>query len=194
MESNQQVEAFARVVQSAGPAQEYCFLWIDWWATCMTKAEWSGWMQAIGSVAAILCAVGVAAWQLRAEARRNRKVVLALFRPFAGALIALPLKLPKDGSRSLWDIRLTRLLLEGELRRFESIPLHALVGKEEMGFMAMRLGALQALEALKIVESAVEKSDTDLLVSVEAYKFLQSTIENCKQATEEGLTHFKEKF
>ena len=56
MESNQLIEAFARAVESAKPAQEYCFLWIDWWATCMTKAEWSGWMQAIGAALALLAA------------------------------------------------------------------------------------------------------------------------------------------
>ncbi|HEU4457769.1 MAG TPA: hypothetical protein VFR90_01440 [Methylibium sp.] len=33
---------------------EYCLLWINWWPLCMTKAEWSGWVQAIGSIAAIL--------------------------------------------------------------------------------------------------------------------------------------------
>lgn len=36
-----------------GVAPEYCFLWINHWATCMTKSEWSGWMQAVFSVAAI---------------------------------------------------------------------------------------------------------------------------------------------
>lgn len=45
------------------PAPEYCFLWIDWWPMCMTKAEWSGWVQAIGSIAAILVAVKVASQQ-----------------------------------------------------------------------------------------------------------------------------------
>ncbi len=30
-----------------GNSQEYCFLFVDWWPFCMTKSEWSGWMQAI---------------------------------------------------------------------------------------------------------------------------------------------------
>lgn len=44
--------------------QEYCFLWIDWWATCMTKSEWSGWVQALGSIVAILASAGIVYWQV----------------------------------------------------------------------------------------------------------------------------------
>ena len=35
------------------PPPEYCLFWIDWWPLCMTKSEWSGWMQAAGAVFAI---------------------------------------------------------------------------------------------------------------------------------------------
>lgn len=75
MEPNQLIEALARAVESAKPAQEYCFLWIDWWATCMTKAEWSGWMQALGSVFAIGFSGAIAARQIKAartEAETDR--------------------------------------------------------------------------------------------------------------------------
>lgn len=40
-------------------APEYCFLWIDWWPLCMSKSEWSGWVQAIFSVIAILAAFAI---------------------------------------------------------------------------------------------------------------------------------------
>lgn len=53
------------------PAPEYCLLWIDWWPLCMTKAEWSGWVQAIGSVAAIGLSVWVVQRQHRLELRRQ---------------------------------------------------------------------------------------------------------------------------
>jgi hypothetical protein len=32
----------------------YCLLWIDWWPICMNKSEWASWVQAVGSVVAIL--------------------------------------------------------------------------------------------------------------------------------------------
>jgi len=41
------------------PAPEFCFLAIDWWPFCMTKAEWSGWVQAIFSVVAIVAAFAI---------------------------------------------------------------------------------------------------------------------------------------
>lgn len=50
------------------PAAEYCFLWIDWWPMCMTKAEWSGWAQAVGSFMALLLAI-VLAGKARRDAR-----------------------------------------------------------------------------------------------------------------------------
>lgn len=45
---------------------EYCVLGIDWWPLCMTKAEWSGWMQAIFSVLAIGFAGAFALLPIRA--------------------------------------------------------------------------------------------------------------------------------
>ena len=29
-------------------ADEYCFLWLNLGLTCMNKAEWASWVQAIG--------------------------------------------------------------------------------------------------------------------------------------------------
>lgn len=55
MTAQEVYDGLARAVEAAKPAQEYCVLWFwtDWWPMCMTKAEWSGWMQAVFSVAAI---------------------------------------------------------------------------------------------------------------------------------------------
>lgn len=47
------------------PTPEYCLLWIDWWPLCMTKAEWSGWVQAFGAVLAILAGAAAVWWQVR---------------------------------------------------------------------------------------------------------------------------------
>lgn len=60
MDANQLIKALGDAAAAAKPPQEYCLLWFwtDWWPMCMTKAEWSGWMQAFGSVAAL----GIAVW------------------------------------------------------------------------------------------------------------------------------------
>ncbi|MGJ7544340.1 hypothetical protein [Variovorax sp. LT1R16] len=63
---------------------EFCFLWLDWWPFCMTKSEWSGWAQAIFSVAAIVAAVWISERQQRklrqAELRGQTEIRLALVR------------------------------------------------------------------------------------------------------------------
>ena len=41
------------LINVAIKSDEYCFLWIDWWATCLTKSEWAAWIQAIFSILAI---------------------------------------------------------------------------------------------------------------------------------------------
>lgn len=51
------------------PTPEYCLFWVDWWPICMTKGEWSGWVQAVGSVIAIMAAAGAVWWQVHTQHR-----------------------------------------------------------------------------------------------------------------------------
>ncbi|RZI78743.1 MAG: hypothetical protein EOP38_27175, partial [Rubrivivax sp.] len=55
-------------------AAEYCLLWVNWWPMCMAKGEWSSWVQAIGSVAAILWSSRLIRAQHRLELRRSELV------------------------------------------------------------------------------------------------------------------------
>lgn len=48
MNADELIEGIGKSVAATKPAQEYCFLWVDHWSMCMTKSEWSGWVQAIG--------------------------------------------------------------------------------------------------------------------------------------------------
>lgn len=52
------------------PSVEYCLFCVQHWSMCMTKAEWSGWMQAIGAVAALLIAIAVP--YVQSTRQRNR--------------------------------------------------------------------------------------------------------------------------
>ncbi|AEF90265.1 hypothetical protein DelCs14_3266 [Delftia sp. Cs1-4] len=56
-----ETHAIISALPNPGP-DEFCFLWINWWATCMTKSEWSGWWQAVGSILALIVAIGLAMW------------------------------------------------------------------------------------------------------------------------------------
>ncbi|MDP4076202.1 hypothetical protein [Acidovorax sp. A1169] len=78
MDTNQLAEALARAVELAKPAQEYCLLWFwtDWWPLCMTKAEWSGWTQAIFSVLAIYFSVYLYRKQSEAGLANERRMKL----------------------------------------------------------------------------------------------------------------------
>ncbi len=50
----------------------YCFLGFDHWATCLGASEWASWVQAIGSILAILGAVCLTRMQVRAAGELAR--------------------------------------------------------------------------------------------------------------------------
>ena len=76
---------------AAGATAEYCLFWFatSWWPLCMAKSEWASWVQAIGSIAAILFAIEIA----RRQHANSTKLMLEqhrLERQAAGtALVAL---------------------------------------------------------------------------------------------------------
>lgn len=50
----------------------YCLLWVDWWPVCMTKQEWAAWVQAIGTVAAVIAGAAAIYWQVRTQRQHVR--------------------------------------------------------------------------------------------------------------------------
>lgn len=61
-------------------SSEYCFLWIDWWASCLTKSEWAAWTQAVGSILALAVASAIAVWQVIARRRDSKQRARELFK------------------------------------------------------------------------------------------------------------------
>lgn len=57
-------------------APEYCLLWINHWSACMTKAEWSGWVQAIFSVVAIVATALIVNYQQKAQRLAERNAIV----------------------------------------------------------------------------------------------------------------------
>ncbi|CAN7340208.1 hypothetical protein LJR074_001932 [Acidovorax sp. LjRoot74] len=86
MDVNQTVGTLADAASAAQPPQEYCFLWIDWWATCMSKAEWSGWMQAVFSVVAILASALIVRYQMRHQELMVKRSAISRIRTFIAFL------------------------------------------------------------------------------------------------------------
>ena len=78
MNADQLIENLGKAAAAAQPTDEYCFMWIDWWVTCLTKAEWSGWMQFFGSILALIVAIFVPWWQSKTAAKKQAKEQLDL--------------------------------------------------------------------------------------------------------------------
>lgn len=59
----------------ASDSAEICLLWGEWqiqeWWSCMPRSEWSGWVQAFGSVLAIFVAIWISGYPLRAEKKNS---------------------------------------------------------------------------------------------------------------------------
>ena len=51
---------------------DYCLFFVNSWSMCMQKSEWASWVQAVGSIFAILAAIGIAGWQRFEDHRRER--------------------------------------------------------------------------------------------------------------------------
>lgn len=69
MNADQLIENLGKAAAAAKPADEYCLLGINWWATCMTKSEWSGWAQFL-AVAFTLLAPFVIAYRKEKQAKK----------------------------------------------------------------------------------------------------------------------------
>lgn len=69
MNVDQVIAGIGSAVASA-QSQNICVYW------CMTKSEWASWVQAAGSILALVVAIGLAVWSRWAE-KRNLKVIEA---------------------------------------------------------------------------------------------------------------------
>ncbi|WP_314972861.1 hypothetical protein [Comamonas testosteroni] len=79
MNADQVIEGIGKAVAATQPVQEYClfgFWGVTWWPVCMTKSEWSGWMQAIFSAVAILASSLLAVHLFNREKSKQRSLHL----------------------------------------------------------------------------------------------------------------------
>jgi hypothetical protein len=76
-----------RIIPSS--PDELCLLGMKHWSMCMTKAEWSGWMQAIGSILALVIAIGFPIYQGWKNEENNRIIKKARATVAAARLIVI---------------------------------------------------------------------------------------------------------
>lgn len=174
METNQLIEALARAVELAKPAQEYCFLWIDWWATCMTKAEWSGWMQAIGAALALVVAIALPYIQARHAHIKNYRMAKNCLMHQVGALMAIETFAQSRGD-GLSALRNARETIDTVVQSFDEVKPSEL----PKGSLPSWLGARSSASQLKAVIAKVDElARTQGPVAGVIYGYLK-TAEHC---------------
>ncbi len=89
MNTSQLAEAIGVAAAAAKPPQEYCLLWINWWPTCMTKSEWSGWLQFVGSILALFIAISIPYYQNIVNRKKNIEMAKQCLQHQCGAITAL---------------------------------------------------------------------------------------------------------
>jgi hypothetical protein len=194
MQKSAQVEVGELIAQGVGISCVAAVLlaFFPGWAmvgTIFSRADAPAWVQAIGSIAAILVAVGVAYWQgrssLNKEARDERQKItneksIAAYQlnTFCGALFAVREKIIPGRPISLWDLRLMYVLFKTELANVQGLPVLALNLDSRRALFGFRLIAIQFIEALSFGEQAlVQNANKEMIVRPDVAASIHRLIE-----------------
>lgn len=168
MDTNQLIKAIGEASANTKPAQEYCLFWLDWWPMCMTKSEWSGWVQAFGSIFAIFAVFLLAYYQFAQQRRLAAKSAHTIFTKVMAGLVAFKHALNNDyfDGRDLFYVRLQRSLLEDHLSICKGIAFQDIgIGYKEL-LLATRATLIQLMLALDEADSeAIEFGNGEKLLS-----------------------------
>lgn len=145
MNTDQVIEGISKAVSAVQPAQEYCILgfWgVTWWPVCMTKAEWSGWMQAFGAVLAL----GIAIWVAGSHERLEKRDALIKARVFAKQLVLCVQGMAYRNDRKTHDVFLLSIASLEELKSFSlSVRSERMPESAMLAFIDMRQIAVAIL-------------------------------------------------
>lgn len=155
MDANQLITALGDAAGAAKPPQEYCFLWIDWWATCMTKSEWSGWMQAIFSVVAILFSGYMVRYQLRHQQLMVKKSAVSRIRTFVAFLSSYADRFVAITEFSELEMKRQSALLSEHVALASSIPAELL----NLEWISALEGARSIAVQFRVLADAVAVND-----------------------------------
>ncbi|MEJ5125812.1 hypothetical protein WH367_07110 [Comamonas sp. MYb21] len=119
MDANQLIRAVEEAASNTKPPHEYCFLWIDHWATCMTKGEWSGWMQFVGSILALIIAISIPLIQNRNSRKKNLAMANQCLLHMCGAMTAVLVMSQRQKAKD--TLYVARETFNTVFRSFESV-------------------------------------------------------------------------
>ena len=106
MNTNELIEGIGLSAATAKPAQEYCFLWMDHWSMCMTKSEWSGWVQGVAVCAALIAPMFIWLYSRFHE----RKVAKIIFNGYEEKINKIDIYLSKGYSLLGYEVGFNELV------------------------------------------------------------------------------------
>lgn len=110
---------------------DFCFLAIHHWSTCMQKSEWANWVQAVGSVVAILAAGILVFVQDRMNRRtarialqqdRHRRLAVVLHLIGTGQGVCVRAQLNAESRFDEWDSVVLPMVNEA-IASIDAVPL-----------------------------------------------------------------------
>lgn len=140
---------------------QFCLLAIDHWATCMSRAEWSGWVQAVGSVGAL---VGI--WYtvrrqrqltIAAEERARRNAEAQAWNAAqiaVGTVSAILEVLRRDIAAGVQDFRIHGVQLEEGLLLAQAVPVVHLPFPKQPYLLALRHTATTVVDCITSLKGA----------------------------------------
>lgn len=165
MNVDQVMDGIGKAVAATKPTQEYCFLWIDHWSMCMTKSEWSGWMQAFGAVLAL----GIAIWAAGSYVRLEKRDAVVNARAFAKQLVVCAQGMAYGAHEATYGVfvlsiaTLQELIAFGQTARPERLPATAMNSLLNLRLNAVAL--LTVAQAYRDRPSAMHAADFERLLS-----------------------------
>lgn len=174
MNADQVIEGIGKAVAATNPPQEYCLLWSDyWWWMCMSKAEWAGWMQAIGAVLAIVASALLVRCQLNTDRRAKEQAAASRVRAFVTQLHSTSLELKPPYVMSEPMLKMRRLMLEEWLQDSRGIGIEFLSAEWTQALHGARTTAVRLIHFLQSGEkhfSEVEPGSDVLETMIRFYK------------------------
>lgn len=87
-------------IEKIAQSQEVCRL-----GYCLTKSEWASWVQAVGSILAILVAIGVALYQIKKQHRMTQQLSVDRVRTFVANISGTAEQILNDDNVTEFDLR-----------------------------------------------------------------------------------------
>ncbi|MEG0939915.1 MAG: hypothetical protein RSE32_13710 [Comamonas sp.] len=186
MNADQVIEGISNAVAAAKPAQEYCLLWSDyWWWMCMTKAEWSGWMQAIGAVLAIVASALLMRHQVNIDRRAKERAAASRVRAFVTQLYATSLELKAPHVMSEPMLKMRRLMLEEWIQDSRGIEIEFVSSEWFDALHGARATAVRLIHFLQSGEKRFSEVDPGSDVRETLLRFYRHDLEVCHKELED---------